>query len=553
MQQSGGLLLAAGLDDGNALIRSLREQMQTNPSSPTTKRPILSDWSFLLWRRIAARTSAAGEGPSAPIFYFCIRIHPQNRRKPRVQNIEISSLLCYDTYISSFPYLKLRKEGIAVEVTLAQMLESRERRASRQIAMNREFGKPLISFSMNIPGPVKDSPLIRRGFYAGCAMLDAQLTHVLHREITEALTGCEAMYVVDLDPLALKTITTAIEDNHGLGRLFDMDVIGPDLHKLDRETVDGGPRNCIVCGAPGRGCASRRIHSVEQLQAATRQILESHFQAEDAARIGALAVQSLLEEVCTTPKPGLVDRRNSGSHKDMDITTFHASAGALAPYFRSCAAIGMETAGAPAGETFLLLRQAGLQAERDMYKATGGVNTHKGAIFTLGLLCGAAGRLWKPESIWRENPLFSEVAAMTAEAMEADWKQGGNTVGHRLYVENGIRGIRGEVAQGLPSLANIGLPAFRACLEQGKGRNEAGVITLLHLIARVEDTNMIARGGLDLAREGAVRARQLLKQLPTTEQVEELDNWFIQRNLSPGGCADLLAAVYFVHSLTAVD
>lgn len=437
-----------------------------------------------------------------------------------------------------------------MEVTLAQMLEARERRSARQTAWIREFDLPLVSFTMNIPGPVKDSPLIRRGFHAGCAALDTALTNVSRREITETVTGCEAMYAVDMDPLTLKTITAAIEDANRLGRLFDMDVIGTDLRKIDRESVRGGPRNCIVCGAPGLGCASRRIHSVEQLQFATRRILEDHFRSADTDRIGVLAVESLLEEVHTTPKPGLVDARNSGSHLDMDISTFLASAQALAPYFRSCAAIGMETAAAPAGETFRQLRQAGLQAEQAMYAATGGVNTHKGAIFTLGLLCGAAGRLWRPDDNPKEAHLFSEVAAMTRDAMETDWKHGGNTAGHRLYAEHGIQGVRGEVANGLPTLSKIGLPIFRDYLKQGLNRNDAGVLTLLHLIAHVEDTNMIARGGPELAREAAEQAALLLKRNPSASQVEALDDWFIRRNLSPGGCADLLAAVYFVHNLT---
>ena len=126
----------------------------------------------------------------------------------------------------------------------------------------------------------------------------------------------------------------------------------------------------------------------------------------------------------------------------------------------------------------------------------------------------------------------------------------GSAVDHRLYAKHGIRGIRGEVACGLPSLSEIGLPVFRGCLEQGMNRNDAGVLTLLHLIAHVEDTNMIARGGLELAREGAEQAAQLLKQYPSAARVEALDDWFILRNLSPGGCADLLAAVFFVHDLT---
>lgn len=439
-----------------------------------------------------------------------------------------------------------------MEVTLMQMLEAREKRAQLQIQLNRQFGKSLVSFSMNIPGPVKDSPLIRRGFRAGCEALDALLPGetVLHREVTEAVTGCEAMYVVDMDSRALKTLTTGIEDTHGLGRLFDMDVIGSDLCKLDRNLVGGGDRNCIVCGAPGRGCASRRIHSVSELQEATGAILTAHFARTDADAIGDLAVQSLLDEVDTTPKPGLVDRRNSGSHRDMDLETFHASAHALRPYFRDCVRCGMETAADPGKTTFLQLRKLGLQAEQAMFAATGGVNTHKGAIFTMGILCGAAGRLWKPEGGWEESEIFREAASMTCEIMEQDFQKGGDTVGQRLYREHGIRGIRGQVAEGLPAVAELGLPQFRTYLQEGLDKNEAGVRTLLHLIARVEDTNMIARGGLEGAKQGAEACVALLKQEFTLADAEKLDDWFMSQNLSPGGCADLLAAVYFLQALT---
>ena len=438
-----------------------------------------------------------------------------------------------------------------MEVTLAQMLEAREQRAFRQIQLIREFGKPIISFSMNIPGPVKDSPLIRRGFWEGCGALEHRLK-VLHRETKEAVTGCEAMYVVDMEPVALKAITTAIEDHHALGRLFDMDVIGTDLCKLDREAVGGGNRNCIVCGAPGRGCASRRVHSVEELQQATRNILIRHFANEDAKQIGTWAVQSLLDEVCTTPKPGLVDRRNSGSHQDMDIFTFMASATALQSYFTACARAGMGAACTPA-ETFAQLRQLGLQAEQDMYAATGGVNTHKGAIFTMGVLCGAAGRLWNGVGTWDAEEIYREVAEMTREAMEADFARGGNTAGFRLYAQRGIRGIRGQVAAGLPAVADLGLPAYRASLAEGMDKNAAGVHTLLALIGSVEDTNMLARGGMEGAKAGAEQCAALLKTGYSLADVEALDDWFIEKNLSPGGCADLLAAVYFLDQLCGRD
>lgn len=430
------------------------------------------------------------------------------------------------------------------------MLEARERRAERQRQLLAEFSGPLVCFTVNIPGPVKDSPLIRRAFRLGCATLEARLPKLLHRELREEVTGCEAMYVPDGDALAVKAICTAIEDETALGRLFDMDVLGPDGVKLDRSLTGGNSRDCIVCGAPGRGCASRRLHSVEALQEATGKILRAHFAQADRERFAALAVESLLKEVNTTPKPGLVDRRNNGSHRDMDLSTFTASAHALDPYFRECVEIGQATAGEAPSETFARLRQAGLRGEQAMYRATGGVNTHKGAIFTLGLLCGSLGRLWKPEVPVPTLPaLLEETASLGREALRQDLPAfRGETAGERAYLAHGITGIRGEAAAGLPSVLTLGLPAYRAGLAKGLSENDAGAAALVRMIGQVEDTTLYHRGG----PEGAAWAKEAaaaLPPFPTREALEALDDAFIARNLSPGGSADLLAVVYFLDML----
>lgn len=439
-----------------------------------------------------------------------------------------------------------------MEVTLEQILDAREARAFRQQSLSRKYGVPILSFTMNIPGPVKDTPMIRRAFQEGLTALAQHLPPELipEKQIIHSLTGCEAVFAVNLDALELKRITTQIEDVHPLGRLFDLDVLDEHLKKLDRDLVGGGDRGCIVCGKPGRDCASRRLHSVPELQRAVHQIMVNHFtHTVDCHTIGTWAALSLLDEVSVTPKPGLVDRSNTGSHRDMNLSTFVASIAALVPYFRRCAQIGLETWRNPPEDFFRQLRQAGAEAEQAMFHATSGVNTHKGAIFTLGILCGAAGRLLESGKAWTPEALFETAAAMTARAMEADFQTMTDaTAGGRLYRKYGIRGIRGEAALGFPSIRNIGLPVFSQCLSRGQDWNEAGAITLLHLIARVEDTNMIARGGIGLAEEARSRAAALLPQ-PTMDQLQELDQWCIRQNLSPGGCADLLAAVCFVYRL----
>lgn len=164
------------------------------------------------------------------------------------------------------------------EVTLPEMLEARENRVFLQKTLLDRFHKPIICFTMNIPGPIKDTPLIRQSFDWGVKVLEAKLgQHILLRDIAHAVTGCQAMYALDMGAGEIKRITTAIEDSCPLGRLFDMDVLDETGRKLDREDFGGGSRDCIVCGAPGRGCASRRVHSVSQLQSACNALMEAHF------------------------------------------------------------------------------------------------------------------------------------------------------------------------------------------------------------------------------------------------------------------------------------
>ena len=438
-------------------------------------------------------------------------------------------------------------------VTLEQMLAARDARQERIAAAL--GGTPLISFSLNIPGPVKYSPSILRAYREG----QRWLTEAFGGKLTllsscEDVTGCEALYAVGDDALNAKKRCAAMEDGDALGRLFDMDVIDSDGRKIERTELGLDERGCMVCGAPGRGCAARRLHSVEQLQQETARRLTAFFFAQDRDFLSALAAASLLEEVHTTPKPGLVDRANNGSHSDMDLALFEKSAAALTHYWGECFTIGAETACLNGAETFRRLRAEGLAAEGRMLEATGGVNTHKGAIFIMGILCGAAGRLWKlEEPSQRAESLCEECAKMTEQILREELEQLSGetalTAGERLYLKHGLQGARGEVMRGLPGVREIALPALRCALAQGCVREHAAAITLLHLIARGTDTNLFKRGGADGAAWAAASAAALLQQspFPSSDQIAELDRQFVERNLSPGGCADLLAATLFLH------
>ncbi len=442
-----------------------------------------------------------------------------------------------------------------MEVSLQEILAAREQRVTRQNALLAKFQKPLICFTMNIAGPVKCSDDIAWGFRLGKQWLDVQLADlpVLHFEEHISPTGCEGYYVVDAAANLLKERTVRIEDSAPVARLFDMDVLNTDGRKLERGELGHPQRKCLICHQPAHICGRSRAHSVEQLQQKTATLLQEAMELEDCDHIAQIAQQSLLYEVCTTPKPGLVDCRNNGSHQDMDIFTFMASSSALFPYFNQCARIGAQTCDLSPCEVFALLRFPGKLAEQAMYAATNGVNTHKGSIFSLGILCAAAGRLSQAQ---RNPKALSELCkemtqGLIAQELEHLSNNTANTTGEQLYAKHRISGARGQAESGYTQVLEISLPVLQKGLAKGLSLNDAGLGALLALISATEDTNLIRRSSLEEQKKAAAKVADLIQDnpYPSKEILEQLDDSFIEKNLSPGGCADLLAITYFLYFL----
>ena len=442
-----------------------------------------------------------------------------------------------------------------MEVSLTEMLEAREKRAWQQRELLRR-GRTMICFTMNIAGPIKNSPLIGSGYDLGKRLLLGQLdvagVAVSDFEEVREKTGNECILLVDAEPLTVKAITAELEDHAPVGRLFDMDVLRPDGSKVERQELGLPGRKCLLCGESAQVCARSRKHSVAELQAKTREILQEAVDEWDSREAARLACQALLYEVAITPKPGLVDRENSGSHRDMDFFTFQASAAALQPYFAQCVRIGRQ-GGAPE-ETLRALRLPGKLAEAEMRRATVGVNTHKGAIFSMGILCGALGRLDR-ESWGNPDRILDECAAMAKGIVSEDYRdltpETAKTAGQKLYLRYGITGVRGQAEAGFPAVREAGLPTLEAALAAGKNINEASCAALLALLVHTADTNMIHRGGFDGMQQATLEVREILdrENFPSRETLESLDKRFIEKNLSPGGSADLLALTLFLHFL----
>ena len=194
-----------------------------------------------------------------------------------------------------------------------------------------------------------------------------------------------------------------------------------------------------------------------------------------------------------------------------------------------------------------------------MYEATGGINTHKGAIYSLGILCGAYGRLiLKPIEKITLQVLLDECSDMVKASVDQYFRdlspETARTEGGRLYLQYHIRGVRGQAADGFPAVRKYGLPVLEAGLMKGMDINDAGCCALLWIIANNDDTNIIHRSSRELQHEIADSLREHLGNdpYPSKQFIENLDRQFITQNISPGGSADLLSVCYFLHFLTAL-
>ena len=268
--------------------------------------------------------------------------------------------------------------------------------------------------------------------------------------------------------------------------------------------------------------------------------------------IAEQAYRALLRELATWPKPGLVSYVDAGSHRDMDAAMLRKSAEALRPFFAELALAGWREA------SMSQLRKIGMRAEAAMLSATGGVNTHRGAIFGLGLLSAAAGTIAARSLNHGDVSAPRELGRIVAQRWGQEIRRGPvplHSHGSAALRQYGAGGARAEAAAGFPSIYEIGLPALRLGRALAPDdRTAAPVQACFALIAAVRDTNLLHRGGSEGARYAADAVTAFLSAggvgaSDWRARAALVHAGFVARRLSPGGCADLLAMTLFVESL----
>ena len=426
------------------------------------------------------------------------------------------------------------------------VLLARELRWQTRLHLVGSLSRPVISVTLRAPSRLRQLSEYRAAF----DVLSGGLERLFYDEglALEPLLSTfdaegPARHYAAGDALIAKRLCARFEEEAPGGEMLDIDLMDEHARPLSRGDIGMPPRACLVCGTrPAALCVAGRGHDQGETEAAFDKLLREVSRSNAwIGHVAETALKSLLYEVSVTPKPGLVDRDNPGAHGDMDYYSFIDSAAALAPYFSRCAALGRDSLCEP-GDILARLRPLGLEAEEAMKRATGGANTHKGLIFSLGILCAAAGRLGEGT----DAGALCELAAKIAAPALGDLPAGSH--GDLARERYGALGARGEAAGGFPA-ARLALTELREALDAGDSVDRAGVKALLRLMAGVRDTNVLYRAGeegLAFVKSGA---RDLLQLGVPDEALEAYCAEMTARHVSPGGCADLLAIAFFLRLL----
>lgn len=273
--------------------------------------------------------------------------------------------------------------------------------------------------------------------------------------------------------------------------------------------------------------------------------------------IAHLATRALHAELDTTPKPGLVDKDNSGAHRDMDHALMSRSIRAIHPYFVRLALLGF-AADMPSHDDIV---KTGIEAERAMFEATNGVNTYKGALFSMGLaVVAAAGKAWQGYSI-TPQALSAAISKLAFAFPDTKGTHGSKAKQTAASETATFKGALDNAREGYPMLFNDWLP-FYANLSKN-GEPHALHLTLLRIMCDLDDTNIVYRTSLAMMKQVKEESRSVLSRWSEathgTPQADggtnldtilgDMNRSFVQRNISPGGSADMLSLVVFINGV----
>lgn len=402
-------------------------------------------------------------------------------------------------------------------------------RDARQADIDARLGAgwpALVAASLGLPGERKAPPGSGALFAWAVGRLARAFPEARRLHAARDALGPFAIWGVPAHPRAVKERCVAIEGWREAARLVDLDVYAGDGAPVDRAALRLPPRPCLCCGEPARECIRASRHAPGDLASRAAALLAR----APLERLSAALADGLLRELWLTPKPGLVDREDCGSHPDLTLPIMERSVA------RVGAALDALAESAASGEPLERQIAIGRDAERRML-AEAGTNTHRGAVYLAGLLLLARHRAGGDG----ERPLREALSAVAGEVAASSRPRA--THGEAVRERFAVGGVLAEAAAGLPSVFRVALPVLRARLRRGDGVERASFAALARLMQTVEDTTALHRcgaAGLARLRRDGARLERLADAGEHLPFLRERNALYRRMNLTMGGVADLL-------------
>ena len=418
-----------------------------------------------------------------------------------------------------------------------------------------------ISVSLNIAGYPKNNKISQQFFNL---VLEDLKIFLIANQINISIN--KSMVIVDeagsfycntiedktIDLIQLKLKTEAFEQNHKVGRLIDVDI----FDKTEIPVSSNKSKKCLLCDKPATVCMHEKTHSYADLREFSFEKMQLYIKSQQKNEllqtIAAMANKAVLYEVAVTPKPGLVDFDDSGAHLDMDYFTFLNSSAAIFPFWLEIGELAYNFTGDLA-KALPEIRKIGIRAENQMFKATNNTNTHKGLIFIMGLsLFSVVKSLQNNNYIFNSSLFRNTIQEITKNIVKNELElpiKKSNSHGEKTYQKFGIKGAgaRYQAQTGFPVVFEKVMPFLKENLKtsQQQSKNELNGIlikALLLLISNVDDSNVLFRNAMEAENLKMTANLVFLDK----KNYAELCLFCKEKNISPGGSADLLALSLFL-------
>lgn len=435
---------------------------------------------------------------------------------------------------------------------ITEFLLDRDRRVLYQEHLLKENkDKTLVTIRINYPGIEKSNYItdnIVNTIYN--EILTYYGKFIVFEDKYKNKEGIVAHFLFDLDFVNVKKEMINVEEEHILGRCLDIDVYTLKNDKvigISRSDLFKKPRRCFICDLDAKICSRAQTHTIDEIknyfEVVYKNFKDSQKKTDSLAyEVSQMALKAMISEVSTFPSFGLVSPISSGAHKDMDYYTFLNSAVAITPFLKKMFEVGYSYYSPE--YIFDAIRDIGKECEEKMFEATNNINTHKGMIFLMGISMAAIGKaLYENKEFYQIQDIIKSMVKNILDDFKELHKKEKLTHGERLYLEYGFTGIRGQVQDGLSVLFDNIIDNY---INSDLKENDLYTQILIELMARVEDSTVVYRHDISTLRKVQSDAKDLLNMggIFTEEgrqKCHHLEDLYIKENISPGGCADLLA------------